>query len=294
MTIDIMMPFYGDPALFRTAVESVVAQTDPRWRLVVVDDVYPDTEPGQWLRSLGDDRIRYVRNETNLGVAGNFTKCLDLVEAEYFVLMGCDDELEPGYVASMSESVEEYPTVSYFQPGVTVIDRTGSPSRPLPDRVKRLARPRVRGVAVLSGEDLASSLLRGNWTYFPSICWKTSVVRQHGFEADFEVVLDLALQLEIIRGGGSLVVLPDLLFRYRRHAGSVSSWSSKDGSRFAEERAFFTSARTLMADAGWRHAARVARFHMSSRLNAATKVLGAMTNRKWADVRSLLRHVFGS
>ena len=28
MTVEITMPFYGDPALFRLAVESVLAQTD--------------------------------------------------------------------------------------------------------------------------------------------------------------------------------------------------------------------------------------------------------------------------
>src|SRR4051794_2428172 len=82
VTIDIMMPFYGDPQLFRDAVASVMAQTDADWRLVVIDDVYPDTRPGEWLQSLGDPRIRYLRNETNLGVSGNFSKSVDLVENE--------------------------------------------------------------------------------------------------------------------------------------------------------------------------------------------------------------------
>lgn len=288
-----MMPFYGDPAQFRRAVESVVAQSDPDWRLVVVDDNYPDTSPGDWLVGLGDARISYVRNEANLGVAGNFSKCLELVRSDYFLLMGCDDILEPAYVGRMGSAILEYPTASYFQPGVTVIGSDGNPTTPLPDRVKRWARPRRASTSILSGESLASSLLRGNWTYFPSICWRADVVRQYGFVEDFEVVLDLALQLEIIRGGGSLVVLPDPLFRYRRHAGSVSSWSAKDGSRFAEERAFFATARKLMDEAGWHHAARVARFHMSSRLNAATKLPAALRHWNTDGIRALTRHIVG-
>lgn len=288
-----MMPFYGDPVLFRRAVESVLAQTDPDWRLVVVDDVYPDPAPGEWLRSIDDDRIEYLRNDANLGVSGNFAKCLALVTSDHFVLMGCDDLLEPGYVGRMSSAIAEHPTASYFQPGVTVVNGAGEKASPLPDTVKRLSRPRSSGTIILSGEKLASSLLRGNWTYFPSICWNTEVVRPYGFADGFEVVLDLALQLEIIRGGGSLVVLPDRLFRYRRHAGSVSSWSAEDGSRFAEERAFFASARTMMDDAGWHHAGRVARMHLSSRLNAASKLPGALRRRNTADVRSLTRHIVG-
>ena len=40
-----MMPFYGDVAQFREAVTSVLDQSDPDLRLVVVDDCYPDPTP---------------------------------------------------------------------------------------------------------------------------------------------------------------------------------------------------------------------------------------------------------
>src|SRR5262249_37826946 len=85
--VDILMPYYGDESLMRTAVRSVLVQDDPRWRLTVVDD---GTVPGvaEWFASLGHSRVRYLRNEHNLGVTGNFNKCLDLAEHELTVLMG--------------------------------------------------------------------------------------------------------------------------------------------------------------------------------------------------------------
>ena len=36
--IDLLLPFYGDPALMRQTVASVLAQECDDWRLVVVDD----------------------------------------------------------------------------------------------------------------------------------------------------------------------------------------------------------------------------------------------------------------
>ncbi|ANF32892.1 glycosyl transferase family 2 [Leifsonia xyli] len=291
MTIDIMMPFYGDPGLFRDAVESVRAQEDGDWRLVVIDDVYPDRAPGEWVSSLGDARIHYVRNEVNLGVSGNFTKSVELVEAAHFVLMGCDDLMEPGYIAAMRDAIARHPDGSYFQPAVTVIGDDGRPALPLADRVKSWYRPSHAEPTVLSGEQLAVSLLRGNWTYFPSICWNTAAVRRHGFDAAFDVVLDLALQLDIVLDGGSLVLLPEHAFRYRRHAGSVSSWTAQDGTRFDEERAFFLDAKSRLRARGWRHAARVAGAHWSSRLNAATKLPGAIQKRDGAGLRALSRHI---
>jgi glycosyltransferase involved in cell wall biosynthesis len=76
VTLEIMMPFYGRPDHFRIAVESVLAQTSRAWRLTVVDDVYPDLEPGKWVTGLKDKRITYVRNEKNLGPSLNFNRCL--------------------------------------------------------------------------------------------------------------------------------------------------------------------------------------------------------------------------
>lgn len=291
VTIDIMMPFYGDPGLFRDAVRSVLAQTDPDWRLVVIDDVYPDRAPGEWVSGLDDERVVYVRNETNLGVSGNFSKSVELVTSDHFVLIGCDDLMEPGYIAALRAAIRRHPGGSYYQPGVTVIDDDGRPALPLADRVKGWYRPKPGGPEILSGEALAISLLRGNWTYFPSICWKTETVRRHGFDPAFDVVLDLKLQLDIVVDGGSMVLVPERVFRYRRHSGNVSTWTAVDGTRFDEERTFFLSVAEGMRARGWRRAARVASAHWSSRLNAATNLPAALAKRDGSGLRALTRHM---
>ena len=41
------MPFYGSFDHFREAVLSVLGQSDPLWRLTIVDDVYPELAPGE-------------------------------------------------------------------------------------------------------------------------------------------------------------------------------------------------------------------------------------------------------
>lgn len=291
--IDIMMPFYGDPELFQAAVNSVRAQTDPHWRLVVIDDRYPDTAPGEWLQSLGDSRIEYHRNEVNLGVAGNFARCIELTTASHTVIVGCDDLLLPNYVDRVRQLIAQFPSASYYQPGVQVIDGEGRVSLPLPDRVKNHYRPAAAGPTELKGEELATSLLRGNWTYFPSICWNAETLRAHGFRADLEVVLDLALQFEIVLSGGSLVLDTVPAFRYRRHSASVSSWKANDGSRFLEERDFFLTAATRLGARGWNSAARAAAHHYSSRMNALTRLPAAIAAGSGSGIRSLFSHAFG-
>ena len=109
MRLDIFMPFYGRFDHLREAVLSVLAQDDPDWRLVVVDDVYPDLEPGQWVQSLGDPRIEYLRNEVNLRPSRNYRKCVSLMESEFSTIMGCDDVMHPNYVRQVKSLIEQFP-----------------------------------------------------------------------------------------------------------------------------------------------------------------------------------------
>ena len=69
----------------------------------MIDDVYPDLEPGQWVQSIDDARVTYLRNEVNLRPSRNYNKAIGLAESEYIVIMGCDDVMLPGYVARVRE-----------------------------------------------------------------------------------------------------------------------------------------------------------------------------------------------
>lgn len=289
MPFEIVMPFYGDVSLFRVAVESIRAQTDPGWTLTVVDDNYPGTAHREYLDELGDSRIRYLRNEKNLGVAGNFQRAADLAQGDRVVIMGCDDVLLPDYVRRVRALIAEHPDATLVQPGVRVIDEHGVPTMPLADRVKRIYRP-SRARTVLRGEDLAVSLLRGDWTYFPSLCWSTEHLRRHRFSPQYAVVLDLELKLEVAFDGGTLVVDDEPVFLYRRHSASVSSAKAVDGTRFHEEADFFAIAEGRASDRGWSRAARAARRHTSSRLNALSQLPTAALRRDGAGVRILLNH----
>ena len=282
------MPFYGRLDYLQASVGSVLAQTSPDWRLVVVDDHYPDPAPGEWVRSLGDSRVVHVRNEANLGVTGNFNRCVDLAESSHAMLVGFDDLLRPDFVARMLELIERAPDAAMIQPGVAVVDESGVGVRPLADRIKSVLRPRRPGE--YAGERLATSLMHGNWAYFPAMVWRTDALRRHRFRAEHWVVQDVALMLDIITEGGSMLVDDEVTFDYRRHVSSVSGAGASSGAIFEDERAIFAAAEARFRERGWRRAARAARLHATSRLHAAAELPSALRSGDRAGVRSLLRH----
>jgi len=270
-------------------VASVLAQDDPHWRLTVVDDRSPQ-DARAWFDTLDDDRVRYLRNPENLGLTGNFNRCVDLVEQDLAVLMGGDDRLLPNYVRTVRARHAADPAAGIIQPGVRVIDRAGRPARTLVDEAKRrIYAP--RGPVALAGEDLAVSLLRGDWLYFPSLAWRADVLTSVRFRRDLGVIQDLALLMELVLRGVRLVTDDTVCFEYRRHAASESSATAFDGSRFTEAAAFFADTASRLADHGWPRAARVARRHLSSRIFALTMLPRAV--RHPAGLAALTRHVLG-
>ena len=289
MALDIALPFYGDVAFMKQTVQSILNQSDPNWRLVVVDDGYPDDTIPSWFESLKDERIEYQRNVKNLGANGNFQKCLGLLSAEYCLVMGADDFLEPNFVERINELISSNPGMSMIHPGVKVIDENNELISTRSDQVKKTIRESQSSSTVLSGEPLAKSLMKGNWMYFPSIVWKTKTIQDIGFRPGFHVCQDLGLAMDLIMQGGEMALIEDEIFRYRRHQESDSSVKAINGERFKDERHFFAVMAKDLKSIGWNSASRAAKVHSTSRLHAASLIPACIARKQ--NPLPLLKHV---
>lgn len=291
--VDVMIPAYGDGPLLREAVDSVLAQDSPGWRLIVIDDGPPDPGLEAFLVGFDDPRVKYHHNPVNLGINRNFQRCLDEAGSELVVLMGADDRLLRDYVRTVATVARRNPEATWIQPGVRVIDASGEVVLPLADRIKRWISPRVDSERVLGGEFLAASLLRGDWMYFPAVAFRREVVVRYGFREGYNLVLDLDLFMRMLLDGRHGVYLRHACFEYRRHVASMSSGAALTGGRFEEELVYFAEIRDAALAARWRKAARAASRHLTSRLHALTLVPSAARSRDVHLVGRLARQVFG-
>lgn len=293
MPLDIFVPYWGDPALLRETVASVLAQRNGDWLLTVVDDAYPDESVPAWFATIDDPRVTYVRKPVNEGITANYRTCVSMATQESVVILGCDDVLLPDFVDVVLAARTRFPDAAVIQPGVEVIDEHGRVVRPLADRVKQdVVRPRASGTRVLQGEPLAANLMHGDWLYWPSLVFRRDVLVRTPFLDDLPLIQDLALVMDMVLDGEQLVLEPAVCFRYRRHGHSASSASLLDGRRFRGERAYFAHVATRCDAQGWHRAARAARLAVTSRLHALTLLpRAARTGR--AGVSTMLRHAFG-
>lgn len=292
--LDIFIPYWGDPAMMRETVRSVLAQDTDAWRLTIVDDAYPTTEIADWIATLAHPRITFLRKDANEGITANYRTCVARASADLMMMLGCDDRLLPNYVRTILDAHARFPGAAIIQPGVEVIDETGKVVHTLVDAVKqRVVQPHGGGYQLLGGEALAANLMHGDWLYWPALTFRTDRIKAFEFREGFPIIQDLALVMDMVFAGDQLLVAPELAFQYRRHSASASSAKLVDGSRFAGERDYFALAASQAAGLGWRRAERAAKLRLTSRLHAGVLLPGAMMRRDAAAARVLGRHLFG-
>jgi glycosyltransferase involved in cell wall biosynthesis len=294
MTFEIFVPFWGDPELLYQTVESVRAQHQSDWRLTVIDDCYPDKSVATWFSQLDDDRIVYSRNAVNLGITENYREAIRRATTEHIMILGCDDLLHPNYLDVVLATIAAVPDADIVQPGVQVIDEHGTVVRALVDRVKTgLLAPRGEGgVSVLKGEAMATSLIRGDWLYWPSLTFRTETMRRIDFREGLPIIQDLALLMDIAFDDGCLAYNPTLAFSYRRHGASASQKTLLDGRRFRDERTYYALARHLAHAKGWRKTASTARLRLMSRLHGLAELPGVIRHGTGSGLQSTLAHIF--
>lgn len=211
-TISLGMPVYNGEAYLEEALDSILAQALTDFELIICDNASTDsTEKICRAYAAKDGRIRYTRNETNIGAAANYNRVFALATAEYFKWVAHDDTIAPDYLEKCLAVLKEKPEVILCYPNTIVIDDAGNPTGDYP------------------GDYLNVTAARPNrrlYTYFKSThknrkCHsvfgivRRDVLAQTGLigayaNSDFILLAELAMH-------GQFEQIPDALFFRREH-----------------------------------------------------------------------------
>lgn len=257
--ITLAIPFYGRTDFLDTAITSIQRQSVGDWVALVVDDCSPSDQAQALVARLDDPRIGYIRNERNLGLAGNWNRCIEASGTPLVALLHGDDELMPDYVEKMLAAHERWQDAAAVFCGAQVIDDQGVRMFSFRDHVKQWLLPNRTQPFELAGESGMISLLRGNFIICPTLCYKRSLFEKLRFSADWRMVLDVDLYVRALIADRSFVGLPDVAYRYRRHATQVTAECERNLQLFSEETALWSWAAREAHSLGWHRAAKVAR-----------------------------------
>ena len=101
--VSVIMPIYNQSSFVRCAVQSLINQTYQNWELIIVDDGSTE-EVRQCLSDFieNDRRVRYVRNESNMGLGYSLNRGLDIALNELISYLPADDIFFPDHLESLA------------------------------------------------------------------------------------------------------------------------------------------------------------------------------------------------
>ena len=100
--ISVIIPTYNRVGLLGRSIQSVLSQTYTNLELLIIDDC-SDDNTGEFVKGLSDERIRYYRNEYNMGLARTKNKGASLAKGELLAFQDDDDEWLPDKLMHLIE-----------------------------------------------------------------------------------------------------------------------------------------------------------------------------------------------
>jgi glycosyltransferase involved in cell wall biosynthesis len=207
--VSVCIPTYNHGRFIGAAIESVLAQTFAEFDLLVVDNASTD-DTAEIVAGYvaADRRVSYVRNPENLGMVGNWNRCLELARRPLVKIVCSDDLLEP-------ECLER---------GVNLLDSAGSAGLAACSRAVVDIDLNYLGIRGYSGRRTAcrgvdairQCLTRGNLIGEPTAVIFRKELAARGFNPRYGQLADLEMWLHILQSG-DFVFDPTVQCKFRQH-----------------------------------------------------------------------------
>ena len=137
----IVIPTYKRVDTLKDTLESALNQDYNGEYDIIVCDNNPEKndETERFMLSMKDTRILYYKNEENIGMTGNWNRCIELCDGEYAVMIHDDDILLPNFLSQCDKVLRRFKSIKMLYPNRISWYQSKSESYPIPN-IKKKAR----------------------------------------------------------------------------------------------------------------------------------------------------------
>ena len=208
--ISIVLPVYNGERYLRESIDSVLSQTYQNWELLILDDCSTDSSPEiakEYL--LKDQRIRYVRNDSNLRLPNNLNKGFSLAKGDYLTWTSDDNKYKPAALETMLRKMTEVNAHFAFA-SCRIIDKDG------------------KEIEYISVNHNSIGDIVGRDSVGACFLYTREVYETIGdYNPEMELVEDFDYWQRIISRFPA-VAIPEILYEYRWHEGALTSTMKKE------------------------------------------------------------------
>lgn len=244
----------------RKVIERALGQTYQNIEVIVSDNCSTDQTP-ELVGGIIDPRLRYYRQQTNIGPINNFNYCLNQAKGDYFLLFHDDDMIDEDFVESCVAALKPGQDVGVVFTGVRIIDEHDN-----------VLREYQNGASGLSPSEFILGWFEGKVSlYLCSTLYHAEKLRAvGGFHSPKDLFDDLVPTFTLVVKEGRADV-SEIKASFRRHSGSggsampISDWIEDSHYLLDTIYALFPQERETLEKLGTRYFCRKMYWYASAR-----------------------------
>lgn len=201
--VEVLMPVFNSSQYLKAAIDGVLNQSYKDFVFIIINDGSTDNSE-EIILSYTDPRIKYHKNEANLGLIKTLNKGIELCKGDYIVRMDTDDISLPNRLERLIYFMEQNSEVGVAGSYVKTIEKNS-----------KIVKYPTKHFDILE-----------HFTYqcainHPSTIWRSSVIKNYRFDDHFPHAEDYELWSRLIMKT-HFAIIPEVLLEYRIHTNSVS------------------------------------------------------------------------
>lgn len=210
--VSVCIPAYNNAGYIKDTIESILNQTYQNLEVIVVDDCSSDNT-AEVVASISDERLKLYRNEKNLGMVGNWNRCLSLATGDFVKLICADDMIDRNAIELEAAAMIQHPSVNLVESDTRLVDVTGK---------KTGAFKRYHKSGVVDGKKVAhKALMIQNYFGAPvnNLIRRSILEKIGGFDNAFTYILDFDMWVRFA-SAGDIFIIHQLLNSFRVRSDS--------------------------------------------------------------------------
>lgn len=204
--VSVLLPVYKPKKEYLVeCLDSILNQSFKDFELIILDDCPEDKSSEDIIKNYKDDRIKYFRNNKNLGISGTRNKLIDISSGEYLAIMDHDDISLPERFKLEVDYLDNNPDIGVVSGNCKFIFANYNTNYPENDR------------------DIRLSLMQNCFIVHPASMIRKSMLVENNirYEEEFSPAEDYALWCRLIKIT-KFHNLSNILLNYRDHSNNVS------------------------------------------------------------------------
>ena len=234
--MSVCIPTYNGADYLEDCLRSALAQTYANVEVLVVDDCSSDdTLRIAQAHAHRDPRVQVLRNPKNLGLVGNWNRCVELARGEWVKFLFQDDLLHPQCVEKLVAEGQDQGRQLVACDRDFLFDGTiDADYRAAYERNRAAIRARLapaRGASAAEFAALLATSPRHNHLGEPTVTLiHRRAFAEHGlFNPDLAQICDLEFWARV-GGQHGVAYVPETLATFRAHGGATSAANRRDRS----------------------------------------------------------------